>query len=147
MKKLPLLLLVLACITLVACNKGQEINGHTMKSAYKSVKGLKNRLAPEVRVEFEVAFWTVRDSIKSEDEFLKSVDGKTPAQVIDMGKEVYQQRKASGFKGYEQYVSWEDMISKFGKERSDQENRKGLAKNNESNKDKANDVLYKLGSM
>jgi len=41
MKKLPLVLLVLACTMLVACNKGQEINGHTMKSAYKSVKGLK----------------------------------------------------------------------------------------------------------
>jgi len=93
-----------------------------------------------------VAFWTVRDSIKSEDEFLKAVDGKTPVQVIDMGKEVYQQRKNSGYKGYEQYVSWEDMISKFGKERSDQENRKGLPKA-ESSKDKANDVLYKLNSM
>ncbi len=147
MKKLPLLLLILAFTSLVACSKGQEINGHTMKSAYKSVKGLKNRLAPEVRVEFEVAFWTVRDSIKSEDEFLKTVDGKTPLQVIEMGKEVYQQRKSTGFKAYEQYISWEDMIGKFGKERSDQENRKSVAKNNDNAKDKANDVLYKLGSM
>jgi len=33
------------------------------------------------------------------------------------------------------------MISKFGKERSDQDNRKGKAKDAQ---DKANDVLYKL---
>jgi hypothetical protein len=145
MKKLPALLLVLACTTfLTACNKGQEINGHTMQTAYRSVKGLKNRLAPESRVEFEVSFWTIRDSIKSEGDFLNAVGGKTPLEIIEMGKEVYQQRKSSGFKGYEQYSSWEDMIAKFGKERSDQENRKGSAKSKETSKDKANDVLYKL---
>ncbi|WP_459992968.1 hypothetical protein [Methylosoma difficile] len=115
-----------------------------MQTAFKSVKGLKNRLAPESRVEFEVSFWTIRDSIKGEGDFLNAVGGKTPLQIIEMGKEVYQKRKAEGFKGYDQYSSWEDMISKFGKERNDQESHKGNAKGKETAKDKANDVLYKL---
>ncbi|TRW93072.1 hypothetical protein [Candidatus Methylobacter oryzae] len=140
MKKLPILLLILSCTSLVACSKGSQINGHTTRTAYKSVKALKNRLSPEARIEFEVSFWTLRDSIKNEKEFLNTVDGKKPEEIIAMGKELYQQRKNSGFAGYDQYSSWEDMIAKFGKERLDQENRK----NKEDAKDKANDVLYKL---
>ncbi len=140
MKKLPILLLILSCTSLVACSKGQQINGHTTRTAFKSVKALKNRLSPDARIEFEVSFWTLRDSIKNEKEFLNTVDGKKPEEIITMGKELYQQRKNSGFAGYEKYSSWEEMIAKFGKERLDQENRKGK----EDAKDKANDVLYKL---
>jgi len=42
MKKLVIFLLVLSCAALVACGKGTEINGHSTKTAYRSVKGLKN---------------------------------------------------------------------------------------------------------
>ena len=42
-------------------------------------------------------------------------------EIIDMGKEVYSQRKASGFKGYEKFNSWEEMIAKYDKERIDQD--------------------------
>ena len=142
MKKLTTLLLILCCTLLMACNKGQEINGHNIKTAYRSVKALKNRLPAESRIEFEVSFWTIRDSIKNEDDFLDAVGGKTPQEIIAQGKEIYQQRKNSGFKAYEQYSSWEEMITKFGRERIDQDNRKGKLK--EDAKDKANDVLYKL---
>ena len=141
MKKLPALLLILGCATLMACSKGQEINGHNTKTAYRSVKALKNRLSPDSRIEFEVSFWTIRDAKKDDKEFLDAVDGKKPEEIIAIAKEIYQQRKATGFKGYEEYSSWEEMISKFGKERLDQDNRKGKAK---EDKDKANDVLYKL---
>jgi hypothetical protein len=140
MKKLPILLLILCCTSLVACSKGSQINGHTTRTAFRSVKALKNRLSPDARIEFEVSFWTLRDSIKSEKEFLNTVDGKKPEEIIAMGKELYQQRKNSGFAGYEKYTSWEDMIAKFGKERIDQEN----PKSKENAKDQANDVLYKL---
>jgi hypothetical protein len=143
MKKLPALLLILSCATLIACGKGQEINGHNTATAYRSVKALKNRLSPDHRIEFEVSFWTIRDAKKDDKEFLDVVDGKTPEEIIAIGKEIYQERKAAGFKGYEQYSSWEEMISKFGKERMDQENRKGRSKEAQD-KDKANDVLYKL---
>ncbi len=145
MKKLPALLLILSCTSLIACGKSQEINGHNTSTAYRSVKGLKNRLSPETRIEFEVSFWTLRDSIKDDKEFLKVVDGKKPEEIIVLGKEIYQQRKASGFADYEKYASWEDMISKFGKERVDQDNHK----NKEEGQDKNYEKLYKsyeLGS-
>ena len=121
MKKLSILLLILCSISLIACSKGQQINGHNTRTAYRSVKALKNRLPPDTRIEFEVSFWTLRDSIKND-------------------KELYQKRKSSGFPGYEKYANWDEMIAKFGKERIDQDNRK----NKEDPKDKANDVLYKL---
>lgn len=144
MKTLSNLLLVLCCVTLIACNKGQQINGHNTRTAFKSVKMLKERLPPETRIEFEVSFWTIRDAKKSDDEFLDAVDGKTPAEIIALGKEIYQQRKDSGFQEYEQYSSWEDMIAKFGQERSTQNTKQGVRKENEDTRDKANDVLYKL---
>ena len=143
MKKLATLQLILGSATLIACSKGQEINGHNTATAYRSVKALKNRLPPDNRIEFEVSFWTIRDAKKDDKEFLDTVDGKTPDEIIAIGKEIYQERKTSGFKGYEQYSSWEEMIAKFGKERMDQDNRKGKSKEAQD-KDKANDVLYKL---
>ena len=143
MKKLPTLLLILGCATLIACGKGQEINGHTTNTAYRSVKALKNRLSPDNRIEFEVSFWTIRDAKKDDKEFLDAVDGKTPEEIIAIGKEIYQERKAAGFKAYEQYSSWEEMIAKFSKERMDQDSRKGKSKEAQD-QDKANDVLYKL---
>jgi hypothetical protein len=139
MKKLPILLLVLSCATLLACGKGEEINGHNAKTAYRSVKAIKNRLSTDARIEFEVSFWTIRDAKKDDKEFLSVVDGKKPNEIIVLGKEIYQQRKQSGYKGYEGYSSWEEMIAKFGKERMDQDNRKGKPK-----EDKENDLLYKL---
>ena len=143
MKKIPTLLLILGCATLIACGKGQEINGHNTATAYRSVKALKNRLPPDNRIEFEVSFWTIRDAKKDDKEFLDAVDGKTPEEIITLGKQIYQERKTAGFKGYEQYSSWENMITQFGKERMDQDNRKGKSKEAQD-KDKANDVLYKL---
>ncbi|MDO9167939.1 MAG: hypothetical protein Q7U18_02425 [Methylobacter sp.] len=142
MKKLPTLLLILCCTSLIACSKGQQINGHTINTAYRSVKALKNRLSPDARIEFEVSFWTLRDSIKDNKEFLNAVDGKKPEEIIELGKELYQQRKNVGFAGYEKYANWEDMIAKFSKERIDQDSHKD--KNKVDPKDKANDVLYKL---
>ena len=144
MKKISILLIILGCTTLIACGRGQEINGHTTKTAYRSVKALKNRLPPDTRMEFEVAFWAIRDANKDDKVFLDIVDGKKPEEIIVLGQEIYQQRKAAGFKGYDQYSSWEEMIAKFGKERMDQDSRKGALK--ESAKDKANDVLYNLNS-
>jgi hypothetical protein len=92
-----------------------------MNTAMRSVKGLKNRMPADERVEFEVSFWLIRDNSKDDDTFLNEVDGKKPEQIIAMGKEIYQQRKNNGFKGYEKYASWDEMIAKFGQERLAQE--------------------------
>jgi hypothetical protein len=142
MKKISTLLIVLSCAVIIGCNSGNAINGHTTKTAYRSIKMIKGKLAPETRIEFEVSFWAIRDANKDDSAFLSAVDGKKPEEIIATGKEIYQQRKAAGVKEYAQYASWEEMIRKFSQERSDQENRKGPKK--EDPKDKANDVLYKL---
>jgi hypothetical protein len=140
MKKISLfLILILSGMVLSACGRSDKVNGHNIRTAYKSVKVLKERLPAEKRIEFEVSFWTIRDAQKADAEFLNAVDGKTPLEIIDMGQEIYQQRKNAGFKDYEQYSSWEDMINKFSQERSEQ----GAIKKEDA-RDKANDVLYNL---
>jgi major membrane immunogen (membrane-anchored lipoprotein) len=140
MKKISLFLIfVLSCALLSACGRSDKVNGNNIRTAYRSVKVLKERLPVEKRIEFEVSFWTIRDAQKSDSGFLDAVDGKTPVEIIERGRDIYQQRKNAGFKGYEQYSSWEDMISKFGQERSQQ----GSIKTEDA-RDKANDVLYNL---
>lgn len=142
MKQNPLLFLIILCLALTACGRGQQVNGHTTRTAYRSVKTIKERLPPDNKVEFEVSFWTIRDSKKTDDEFLDVVDGKDPWEIIDMGKEIYQQRKASGFKGYEKYNSWEEMIAQFDKERIAQETKKGSTKREDTRKNGS--ILYDM---
>lgn len=144
MKTLSKIVLILFCVTLVACNRGEQINGHNMRTALKSVKVLKERLPPEIRIQFEVAFGTIRNAKKNDDQFLDTVDGKTPLEIIAIGKELFQQLKASGSPGYEKYASWEDMISKFIQERNSQATKQGVMTEKQNTRDRANDVLYKL---
>lgn len=140
MKKFSVFLIfVLSCTLLSACGRGEKVNGHNIRTAYKSVKMLKERLPAEKRIEFEVSFWTIRDAQPSDSGFLEAVDGKSPLEIIEQGKEIYQQRKNAGHRDYEKYSSWEDMIAKFSQERSQQG-----AVRKEDAKDKANDVLYNL---
>lgn len=140
MKKLTIILLALICTSLVACGRGSEINGHNTKTAYRSVKGLKKYLPAEKQMEFEVSFWMLRDANKDDDKFLDIVDGKKPEQVIDLAKALYQERKTAGSKEYEQYATWEEMITKFGRERFEQDK---TAKNKGDDKNKPDDsILY-----
>lgn len=142
MKRLSMLLLTLSCITLVACGRGQDVNGHSIKTAYRSVKMLKEKLPLENRMEFQVSFWTIRDAHKDDEAFLDAVDSKTPIEIVAMAKELYQQRKASGYQPYEKYTSWEEMISEFGKERIVQDKRR--SRKHEEGGGQADNVLYKL---
>jgi len=144
MKRLPLLLFITFCLILSGlsgCGR-PGINGHTTKTAYRSVKLMKEKLPPETRVEFEVSFWTIRDAKANDDEFLDAVDGKDPFEIIDMAKEIYQERKNTGFKGYDKYNSWDEMIAKFDKERIDQEKQKGSTKRDDTRTNGT--VLYNL---
>jgi hypothetical protein len=140
MKKLAIVLLVLSCTALVACGRGSEINGHSTKTAYRSVKGLKKYLPAEKQMEFEISFWMLRDANKDDDTFLDIVDGKKPEEIIELAKALYQERKNAGFKEYEQYDSWEHMITRFGKERSEQDK---IRKNKDDDKNRPDDtILY-----
>ncbi len=142
MRNLTLILFIACCLILTGCGRGPSINGHTTRTAYRSVKQIKERIPPDNRVEFEVSFWTIRDAHKSDEEFLDIVDGKSAFEIIDMGKEIYQQRKASGAKEYTQYNSWEEMIAKFDKERINQE--KQHPKNDKNYDSKNGSVVYNL---
>ncbi len=145
MKKFPLVLLLLSCTTLGACSGGQEINAHSEKTAYKSVKMIKNRLHEDVRVEYEMSFWMIHDANKDKDEFLKAVDGKKAEEIIAMGKEIYKQRKEAGFAEYQQYKTWEEMMAKYDRERINQGKAKTDIKEKAADpKSNNRDVIYSM---
>lgn len=145
MKKLPFVLLLLGCMTLVACNNGQKINAHNEKTAYKSVRMIKTRLGEDMRVEYEMSFWMIRDAKKDKNEFLNTVDEKTPAEIIAMGKEIYQERKAAGVAEYQQYKTWEEMMAKYDRDRNNQGKAKSDINEKVDDPRMSNrDVIYKL---
>jgi hypothetical protein len=139
MKKLALLMTLIVTVSLFGCGKGDEVSGRSLRTAYKSVSYIKRRLPADQQIEFEVSFWTIRDSIKDNKELLDKVGGKTADEIIAMGKEIYQQRKNSGAKEYAEFTTWEQMIAKFSQERIDQTRHKKA-----DGKDQANDLMYKL---
>ena len=145
MKKLPLVLLLTCSAMLVGCNNGQKINGHTEKTAYRSIKMIKPRLQEEMRVEYEMSFWMIRDEKKDNAEFLKMVDEKTPAEIIAMGKEIYQKRKTGGVPEYQTYKSWEEMMAKYDRDRMAQGKAKSDIKEKITDPQSGNrDVIYHM---
>ena len=144
MKKSSIALVALACTLLIACNNAQQINGSTLKTVNRSVTYIKDRLPVEQRIEYEVAYWTLRDEVRNNKEFLNAIDGKTPQQLIDTGKELFLKRKAAGNKEYEQFNTWEQMITEYTQERIDQNRRK-----TPDDRDKKNphSVTYRMSGM
>ena len=144
MKKLPLVLLLTCSTMLIACS-GEKINAHSDKTAYRSVKMIKNRLQPEIRVEYEMSFWMIRDANKDDAAFLAAVDGKKAVEIIGMGKEIYQKRKTEGFAEYQQYKTWEEMMAKYDRDRLDQGKSKSDIKEKISDPTSGNrDVSYSM---
>lgn len=134
----PIVILSL-CALLLGCSKSNEINGRSLRTANRSVSFIKDRLPVEQRVAFEISFWSLRDAIRNNEEFLDTIDGKTPEEMIDLGKKLFQKRKSEGYKDYEQFASWEQMIDHYTQERIDQNRRK-----RPDPRDRQNNVLYKL---
>jgi len=120
MRILSTTLVFIICFSLIGCTSGNQINARSLKTANRSVNRIKNRLPEELRIEFEVSYWTLHDSIKDKNNFLDTVDGKTPEEIIELGKDVFQNRKNAGFQDYLQYSSWDQMITKFTQERIEQ---------------------------
>jgi hypothetical protein len=129
------------CLSLLGCSSGSEINARSMKTATRSVSMIKNRLPTEKRIEFEISFWAMRDAHKKKSEFLSIVDGKTADEMIELGKENFQQHKNDGFEKYTQYASWDQMIATFTQERIDQSRRKKPSKDRKAGNPS---VLYSL---
>lgn len=105
MKKSSAALVLITCALLIGCNKSQQINGSSMKTVNRSISQIKERLPLDQRIEFEVSFWTLRDDIKDNGQFMDAIDGKTPDQLIAAGKELFEKRKASGSKDYEKFAN------------------------------------------
>lgn len=117
-------LIILACTLLIGCNKSHQINGSSLKTVNRSVNAIKEKLPLDQRIEFEVSFWTLRDEVRNNKDFLNEIDGNTPDQLISKGKELFMKRKASGYKGYEEYADWDQMIAQYSQERINQNRKK-----------------------
>lgn len=124
MKKSSVVLVFLICSLFMGCNKSHQINGSSLKTVNRSINSIKERLPLDQRIEFEVSFWTLRDEVRDNKEFLNEIDGKTPEQLIETGKELFNKRKASGAKEYEKYATWDQMIAEYTQERIDQNRKK-----------------------
>lgn len=124
MRKTSTVLVLLFCALSIGCNKSNQINGSSLKTVNRSISHIKEKLPLDQRIEFEVSFWTLRDEIRNNQEFLDAIDGKTPEQLIETGKELFEKRKASGNKEYSQYASWDQMITQYSQERIDQNRKK-----------------------
>jgi hypothetical protein len=144
MRKTTVVLVFSILALLTGCNRSHQINGSTLKTVNRSINSIKERLPLDQRIEFEVSFWTLRDEIRNNQEFLDAIDGKTPEQLIETGKEIFNKRKASGNPDYRQYENWDQMIAQYTQERLDQ-NRK--IKADDRDKKNPHSITYKLNAM
>ena len=141
MRKILIFLVVLSCFFTISCSKGSQINGTSMRTAFRSIRMLKDRLPQEDRIAFEISFWSIRDVHRDNSEFLDQVDGKTPQEIIEVGKKIFQERKAAGVADYAKHSSWDEMIAKFAKEKMDQAFK---AKKKSQDPKEDHSVIYKL---
>ncbi len=143
MRKFSVSILIISCLLVISCGRSNQINGTSTRTAYRSVKGIRNYLPVDKRIEFEVSFWSMRDTYRDDDEFLDMVGGKTPDEIIEVGKQIFQDRKALGVKEYREFSSWEQMIAKFTQERIDQ----GKAMKKSRDPRDNHTIIYKHHSM
>lgn len=138
MRGLALIILITTMIGLFGCSKGSEINGRSLRTANRSASYIKDRLPAEQRVEFEVSFWSIRDQIRNNKEFLDAIDGKSYEELIAMGKELFNQRKQEGFADYQQFDSWDQMIAHYAQQRLNQNRKADSGHRNQPT------ILYKM---
>jgi len=112
-------MLLAICLLGVGCGKGDRINASSNKTLYRSVTMIKDRLPEKERVEFEVAFWSMKQSEPDQAKFRDSVGGKSVPEIIALGKENFVQRKAAGEPAYQRYATWDDLIKGLVAEREE----------------------------
>ncbi|MGR8930169.1 MAG: DUF6694 family lipoprotein [Gammaproteobacteria bacterium] len=144
MKRATSVLIFLICSLLVGCNKSHQINGSSLKTVSRSVNSIKDKLPLDQRIEFEVSYWSLRDEVRNNKDFLNAIDGLTPDQLIAKGKEIFEKRRAAGLKDYQQYASWEQMIAEYTQERIDQNRKKSPDPRDKGNPHR---VDYEMHSM
>lgn len=143
MKKLFILLIYLTAMLSIGCSGERQINGRTSKLAFKSVRVMKEYLPKRQKLEFEIAFWTMKNGFEKNSDFLDAVDGNTSAELITAGKAKFIELQESGRPEYTKFADWDAMIKSYEEERFEQD--MNQAKDKERlKKDSMNNVLYDL---
>ena len=138
MRKLFTLFICFSCILSIGCGGEPTINARNTKIAFKSLNRMKGYLPYDERMEFEIAFWTIRDSLGNSTAFLSTVDGKNAEEIVTLGQEHFNKRKAEGIPAYDKYTSWDDMLTRVQAERAAQ----SLPKQKITKQDLRNNLLY-----
>ncbi len=104
---------ILCCLlfSFSGCERPNQIEVNGKKSILRSFMQLKQRMDFKQGTEFEVAFWSLKKKAGNEDAFRSLVNGKTPDEVIEMGKQYFTERKQTNDPDYIQYASWDAMIT------------------------------------
>lgn len=143
MSKVILFTLLLACLAINACGNSNQINGHSLSTAHKSINLIKQRLPESQRVELEIAYWLLRKQFKDDAEFLKAVDQKYAAALIEQAKDLFAANRTAGKAETGQYQSWEQMLAA----QIDQRNQQALGASDPKDRKDYPRVDYKLRSM
>jgi hypothetical protein len=107
-------------LLLTSCGNAGEINGQSIKTAYKSVSYIKERLPEQQRLKFELAYWSLRKQFSNDAEFLNIIDKKNSRQIIELGKNNFQERKQQGDPELAQFENWDQMIAQQLQQRDEQ---------------------------
>ena len=143
MKKLFILLICLTAMLNIGCSGERQINGRTSKLAFKSVRVMKEYLPKRQKLEFEIAFWTMKNGFEKNSEFLDAVDGNTSAELIAAGKAKFVELQESGRPEYTKFSNWDAMIKSYEDERFEQDMNHKKDKD-QRQKESMNNVLYDL---
>jgi hypothetical protein len=72
---------------------------------------LKRSMGFNKGTEFEVAFWSLKQKSSDNDAFRALVNGKTPEEIVEMGKQYFTERQQANDPQYTQHATWDAMIT------------------------------------
>ena len=92
----------------------QALHGSTDKKIMQSSKDVRHNMATEERHMFDEAFGLIQKFKMQDGEnaFAKTVDGKSPEEIIDIARKEVEAKIAAGDPEFKNYKSWDDMLSK-----------------------------------
>ena len=110
------ILLIVAAIS-IGCYKINQIDATSEKRLLRSLTHFTGSLYGKDRIEFQAAFFFLKQYGGSAEAFRQTVNKKTPQEVIEIAKADYSKKIAERDKDFQQYESWDAMISALVKER------------------------------
>ena len=129
--------MVAVCFGLtVGCGQSDKINASSDNSLYRSVTGIQRTLPVREQVEFQVAFWSLKQYADNEPDFRALVHRKTVPEIIELGKQNFAEQSEAGNPDFTKYASWDEMIGELLEERKKSE----LRPNREQQRDRDNRI-------